>query len=119
MLVVRQQLTWHRMLYSCTHMATVCVKGLNADLMVLTMSLSLETVGSSETTWVRSCGVMPVVWQRLTWRLVCAALTSLSANGVEMNREQWIRDAEDAEKAGSVHTCQAIMSVLSLIICQC
>jgi len=22
---------WHRMLYSCTHMATVCVKGLNSE----------------------------------------------------------------------------------------
>jgi pre-mRNA-processing factor 6 len=37
------------------------------------------------------------------------ALTSLSANGVEINREQWIKDAEDAEKAGSVKTCQAIV----------
>jgi len=37
------------------------------------------------------------------------ALSSLAANGVEMNREQWIKDAEDAEKSGSVHTCQAIM----------
>jgi len=41
--------------------------------------------------------------------LSIAALTSLSANGVEMNREQWIKDAEDAEKSASVHTCQAIM----------
>jgi len=41
--------------------------------------------------------------------LLSAALTSLSANGVEMNREQWIKDAEDSEKSGSVHTCQAIM----------
>jgi len=41
--------------------------------------------------------------------LPSAALTSLSANGVEMNREQWVKDAEDAEKSGSVHTCQAIM----------
>jgi len=41
--------------------------------------------------------------------LSSAALTSLSANGVEMNREQWIKDAEDAEKSASVHTCQAIM----------
>jgi pre-mRNA-processing factor 6 len=37
------------------------------------------------------------------------ALTSLSANGVEINREQWIKDGEDAEKSGSVNTCQAIM----------
>jgi len=52
--------------------------------------------------------VMLDVVRRLLVRLV-AALTSLSANGVEMNREQWIKDAEDAEKSGSVHTCQAIM----------
>lgn len=42
---------------------------------------------------------------------VCLALTSLRANGVELNREQWIEDAEDCEKAGSVATCQSIMSV--------
>ena len=47
--------------------------------------------------------------QNVSALLIIAALTSLSANGVEMNREQWIKDAEDAEKSGSVHTCQAIM----------
>ena len=38
-----------------------------------------------------------------------SALTSLRANGVEMNREQWIEDAENCERAGSVGTCQSIM----------
>lgn len=28
---------------------------------------------------------------------------------VEINREQWIKDAEDCERSGSLHTCQAIM----------
>ena len=37
------------------------------------------------------------------------ALTSLQANGVEINREQWIKEAEAAEKSGSVNTCQAII----------
>ena len=41
--------------------------------------------------------------------LLLVALTSLRANGVEINREFWIEDAEDCEKAGSVNTCQAIM----------
>lgn len=27
---------------------------------------------------------------------------------VEINREEWLKDAEDAEKAGSIHVCQAI-----------
>ena len=28
---------------------------------------------------------------------------------VEINREHWIQDAEECEKAGSVHTAQAII----------
>ena len=37
------------------------------------------------------------------------AVTSLKANGVEINRDQWIKDAEESEKAGSVVTCRAVM----------
>ena len=37
------------------------------------------------------------------------ALSSLQANVVEINREQWIKDAEEAEKSGSLHTCQAVV----------
>lgn len=39
------------------------------------------------------------------------ALSSLRANMVEINRELWIKDAEDCEQAGSIHTCQAIVWV--------
>lgn len=42
-------------------------------------------------------------------KIVERALTSLHANGVEINREQWMKDAEDAEKAGSTATCKAII----------
>ena len=37
------------------------------------------------------------------------AVASLRANSVEINREQWIKDAEEADAAQSVATCQAIM----------
>ena len=37
------------------------------------------------------------------------AVASLRSNGVEINRDQWIKDAEECEKADSVFTCQAIM----------
>jgi len=50
-----------------------------------------------------------------TWYL-SAALNSLRANMVEINREQWLQDAEDCERASSIHTCQAIMYVLELLI---
>uniref|UniRef100_A0A8V5GSZ5 Pre-mRNA-processing factor 6 n=1 Tax=Melopsittacus undulatus TaxID=13146 RepID=A0A8V5GSZ5_MELUD len=42
-------------------------------------------------------------------KIIDRAITSLRANGVEINREQWIQDAEECDKAGSVATCQAIM----------
>ena len=37
------------------------------------------------------------------------AISSLQSNGVEINRDQWIKEAEEANKAGSVHTAQSIM----------
>lgn len=40
---------------------------------------------------------------------ISSAVTSLKANGVEINRDLWIKDAEESEKAGSVVTCRAIM----------
>ncbi|XP_043945818.1 pre-mRNA-processing factor 6 [Protopterus annectens] len=42
-------------------------------------------------------------------KIIDRAITSLRANGVEINREQWIQDAEECDKAGSVVTCQAII----------
>ena len=39
-------------------------------------------------------------------------VTSLSNNGVEINRELWIVDAEEADKAGATYTAQAIVYVL-------
>ena len=36
-------------------------------------------------------------------------MASLRANLVEINREHWLKDAVDCEKAGSVHTCQALI----------
>ena len=37
------------------------------------------------------------------------ALASLTANMVEINREHWMKDAVDCEKAGSIHTCQSLI----------
>ncbi|KAI7794687.1 pre-mRNA-processing factor 6 [Triplophysa rosa] len=42
-------------------------------------------------------------------KIIDRAITSLGANGVEINREQWIQDAEECDKAGSVATCQAVI----------
>ncbi|XP_065843636.1 pre-mRNA-processing factor 6-like [Oscarella lobularis] len=42
-------------------------------------------------------------------KIIERAVASLKANRVEINREHWIQDAEECDKAGSVATCQAIM----------
>jgi len=42
-------------------------------------------------------------------KIIDRAVSSLKANSVEINREQWIKDAEEADAAKSVSTCQAII----------
>ncbi|XP_006812364.1 uncharacterized protein LOC102805914, partial [Saccoglossus kowalevskii] len=45
-------------------------------------------------------------------RIIERAITSLRANMVEINREQWVKDAEECEKSGSIATCQAIIRTI-------
>ncbi|XP_066910794.1 pre-mRNA-processing factor 6-like [Clytia hemisphaerica] len=42
-------------------------------------------------------------------KIIERGVTSLSSNGVEINRELWIVDAEEADKAGATYTAQAII----------
>nr|XP_032518836.1 pre-mRNA-processing factor 6 [Danaus plexippus plexippus] len=42
-------------------------------------------------------------------KIIDRAITSLSANGVEINREHWFKEAMEAEKSGAVHTCQVVI----------
>lgn len=42
-------------------------------------------------------------------KIIERALASLSANGVEINREDWFKEAIEAEKGGAVHCCQVII----------
>lgn len=44
-------------------------------------------------------------------KIIDRAITSLSANGVEINREHWFKEAMEAEKSGAVHTCQVMFQV--------
>ena len=46
---------------------------------------------------------------KFVFREFFSALNSLRANMVEVNRDLWIKDAEDCEKSESIVTCQAIM----------
>ncbi|ELR17957.1 PRP1 splicing factor, Nterminal/tetratricopeptide repeat domain containing protein [Acanthamoeba castellanii str. Neff] len=41
--------------------------------------------------------------------IINRSVKSLSANGVIIDREQWLKEAEEAERSGFVSTCQAIV----------
>lgn len=47
--------------------------------------------------------------QHMVDKIIERAIASLSANGVEINREHWFREAVEAEKGGHVHCCRAIV----------
>lgn len=51
-------------------------------------------------------------------KIIDRAITSLSANGVEINREHWFKEAMEAEKSGAVHTCQVKLFVVNMY-CEC
>ena len=42
-------------------------------------------------------------------KIVTRAISSLTSNGVELNKEHWMKDAIDAEKGGSILTCQSLV----------
>jgi len=76
---------WHRMFYSCTHMATVGGKGLKIYRLADEVSLSVSD-GVSEWLWfmvVRLCWISALVWTTMTvvvWRLsTCVPVTVLVA----------------------------------------
>jgi len=45
-------------------------------------------------------------------KIIERAVSSLTANNVEVNRELWIVDAEEADKAGATYTAQAIIKTV-------
>ena len=48
-------------------------------------------------------------WLEFPFQIIERALTSLKANMVEINRELWLKEAEDCDHAESPITCQAIV----------
>eukprot|EP00093_Oithona_nana_P009284 09284.XXX_71659_74475_1 [CDS] Oithona nana genome sequencing. len=45
-------------------------------------------------------------------KIIDRGISSLSANAVEINKELWMKDAMDTEKAGSIQTCQAVVKAV-------
>merc|ERR1719357_2137423 len=47
--------------------------------------------------------------EKMIDKIITRAISSLTSNGVELNKEHWMKDAIDAEKGGSILTCQSIV----------
>lgn len=45
-------------------------------------------------------------------KIIERAISSLSSNGVELNRDQWLTDAIECDKAQSYMTCRAIIKCM-------
>jgi len=45
--------------------------------------------------------------------LINRCIKTLSNNGINLSRDQWIREAENCESSGSIKTCQAIIKVIN------
>ena len=45
--------------------------------------------------------------EKMVPKIIDRGIASLSANGVEINKELWMEDAMDAEKAGSVRLARS------------
>ena len=49
--------------------------------------------------------------EKLIEELISRCIRTLANNGINLNREQWLREAENCESSGSIKTCQAIIKV--------
>jgi pre-mRNA-processing factor 6 len=47
--------------------------------------------------------------ENMVAKIIDRGIASLSSNGMEINKELWMKNAMDAEKSGSIRTCQAII----------
>lgn len=45
-------------------------------------------------------------------KIIDRAISSLTANGVEINRDQWMQEAMEGEKSGAIKCCQAIIKAV-------
>jgi len=47
--------------------------------------------------------------EKMIDKIIGRAISSLTSNGVEINKEMWMKEAIDAEKGGSILTCQSLI----------
>uniref|UniRef100_A0A6B2KXN3 PRP1 splicing factor N-terminal domain-containing protein n=1 Tax=Arcella intermedia TaxID=1963864 RepID=A0A6B2KXN3_9EUKA len=68
------------------------------------------TIPTEKTIWVTAAQLEEANGNKdAVFQLIRKAVKSLASYGVQIDREEWIAEAEKCEKAGSVETCRAII----------
>jgi len=47
--------------------------------------------------------------EKMIDKIIARAISSLTSNGVEINKEMWMKEAMDSDKGGSILTCQSLI----------
>ncbi|CAM6093470.1 unnamed protein product [Calypogeia fissa] len=68
-----------------------------------------ETIPTEPSIWITAAKLEEAHGNQTVLRIVEKAIKSLQAQGVVIDREAWMKEAEAAERAGSVATCRAII----------
>lgn len=68
-----------------------------------------EKLSKEPTIWITAAKLEEANGSTLVGKVIERGIRSLQREGVEIDRETWMKEAEAAERAGSVATCQAII----------
>eukprot|EP00899_Mesostigma_viride_P008244 jgi/Mesvir1/17420/Mv08704-RA.1 len=69
-----------------------------------------ETIPTDSSIWITAAKLEEAAHNEgVVEKIIERALRSLQGHGVVLDREHWLKEAEAAEKSGSVVTCQAIV----------
>ncbi|CAK9227238.1 unnamed protein product [Sphagnum troendelagicum] len=69
-----------------------------------------ETLPTDPTIWITAAKLEEANGNAVVGRIIDRAIKVLQKDGVVIDREAWMKEAEAAERAGSVATCQAIIN---------
>ena len=77
------------------------------------LNTAREHIPTDRTIWISAAKLEEANGNdKMVQKIVDRAITSLSAAGVEINKDFWMKDAMDAEKGDSIQTCQAIIKAV-------
>ena len=77
------------------------------------LNTAREHIPTDRTIWISAAKLEEANGnEAMIQKIIDRAIKSLAASGVEINKEFWMKDGMECEKAGSILTCQAIIKAV-------